>query len=56
MFLSQRNELLVIYSTGSNQDHTVCSVVGLDVVGEVIAFDGENVGLWSKNGSAKRLT
>jgi hypothetical protein len=46
----------VIDSTGSNQDHTICSVVGLDVVGQVIALDGENVGFRSKDGSAQRLT
>ena len=46
----------MVYGTGSNQDHTIRSVVGLDVIGEVIAFDGENVGLWSKNGSTKGLT
>ena len=46
----------MIDGTGSNQDHTVRSVVGLDVVREVIALDGENIGLWSKDGPAKRLT
>ena len=56
MLLSQRNKLLVVYGTGSDQNHTIRSVVSLDVVGEVIAFDGEDVGLWPKNGPAKGLT
>ena len=46
----------MVDGTGSNQDHTIRSVVGLDVIGEVVPFDGENVGLWSKNGSTEGLT
>lgn len=56
MFLGQRNELLVIDGTGSDQDHTICSVVGLDVVGEIVTFDRENIGFRAKDGSAERLT
>lgn len=56
MFLSQRYELLVIDGTCSNQDHAIGGVVSLDVVRKVVALNGENVGFWSKYGSAKRLT
>ena len=56
MLLSQRNQLLVINGTSSNQNHAVRGVVGLDVVREVVALNGEDVGLWSEDGSAKRLT
>ena len=46
----------MINGTSSNQDHTIRRVVGLDVVRQVIALNGENIGLWPEDGSAKRLT
>lgn len=50
------DEFGVFDTTGSDEDHAVGCVVGLDVVGEVIALNGENVGFWAQNGAAKGLS
>jgi hypothetical protein len=55
VLLSETNELLVRNATSTNQDHAVSSVVGLDVVGQVIPGDGLDVLLRAEDGAAKGL-
>lgn len=49
------NELLVWDTTSTNKNHTVSSVVGLDIVDKLFTLNAGNVLLWSKDSSAKRL-
>ena len=56
VLLSEVNELLVGNATGTNQNHAVGSVVGLDVVLEVLALDAQDVLAGSKNRPAEGLT
>lgn len=42
-------------TTRSDKDHAVSSVVGLDVVGQVVAGDGLDVLLGAKDGAAEGL-
>lgn len=56
VLLGQGNQGIVINTTGTNKDHAVSGVVGLDVVGEVIAGQGLDVLLGSQDGAAKSLT
>lgn len=55
VLLGELDELLVGNSTGTNENHAVGSVVGLDVVGQVVAGDGLDVLLGSEDGAAERL-
>jgi hypothetical protein len=55
VLLSELDELLVGNTTSTNEDHAVSSVVGLDVVGQVVAGDGLNVLLGAEDGAAKGL-
>jgi len=56
VLLSKLDELLMGDTSGTNENHAVSLVVGVDVVDEVGTLDGENVLLWPENGAAKRLT
>lgn len=55
MLLCQLDKLIMVNPTGTNEDHAVSGVVGLDVGVEIISVDGKNVGLGSKDGPAKWL-
>ena len=55
VLLGQLDELLVRDTTGTDEDHAVGGVVGLDVVGQVIAVDGLDVLLGAEDGAAERL-
>lgn len=55
VLLGETDKLLVGDTTSTNQDHTVGSVVGLDVVGQVVTGDGLDVLLGAEDGAAKRL-
>ena len=55
MLLGELNQLSVWNTTGTNQDHTVSSVVGLDVAVQVVPGDGLNVLLGSEDSAAERL-
>lgn len=55
VLLSESDELLVGNATGTDQDHAVSSVVGLDVVGQVVPGDGLDVLLGAEDGAAKGL-
>lgn len=55
VLLSESDELLVGNATSTNENHTVSSVVGLDVVGQVVAGDGLDVLLGAEDGAAKGL-
>ena len=56
VLLSEADELLVGDTTGTNKDHAVSSVVGLDVVGQVLAGDGLDVLLRAEDGATEGLT
>jgi hypothetical protein len=56
VLLSQADELLVGDTTSTNKDHAVSSVVGLDVVGQVLAGDGLDVLLGAEDGATEGLT
>ena len=56
VLLSELNKLLVLDSTGTNEYHTVGSVVLLDVASQVIAAYRLDVLLRTKNCLAKRLS
>jgi hypothetical protein len=43
VLLGQFDELLMVYTSRSNENHSIRGVVGFDVVVEVIALDGEDV-------------
>ena len=55
VLLGKADELLVGDTTGTDQDHAVSSVVGLDVVGQVVTGDGLDVLLGAEDGAAKGL-
>lgn len=55
VLLSESNELLMRNATSTDQDHAVSSVVGLDVVGQVVTGDGLDVLLGTEDGAAKGL-
>lgn len=56
VLLSEANELLVGDTTSTNKDHAVSGVVGLDVVGQVLAGDGLDVLLGAEDGATEGLT
>lgn len=53
VLLSELDELLVRDTTGADQNHAVSSVVGLDVVDQVLALDALDVLLRSEDGAAE---
>ena len=55
VFRSEADELLVGDATGTNQNHAVGGVVGLDVVGEVLAGNSLDVLLGAENGATEGL-
>lgn len=55
VLLGKLNQLLVGNATGGSEDHTIGSVVVLDVVDELGAGNVTDVLAGSENGSAKRL-
>jgi hypothetical protein len=55
VLLSETDKLLVGDTTSTHQDHAVSSVVGLDVVGQVVTGDGLDVLLGAEDGAAKGL-
>lgn len=55
VLLGESHELLVRNATGTDQDHAVSSVVGLDVVGQVVPGDGLDILLGAEDGAAKGL-
>jgi hypothetical protein len=55
VLLSESHELLVGNATSTDKDHAVSSVVGLDVVGQVLAGDGLDVLPGAEDGAAKGL-
>lgn len=55
VLLGKVDELLVGDATGTNKDHAVSGIVGLDVVGELGASDVANVLLGAQDGAAQRL-
>lgn len=55
VLLSESHEALVGNATSTDQDHAVSSVVGLDVVGQVVPGDGLDVLLGAEDGASKGL-
>lgn len=55
VLLSEPHELLVGDTTGTNEDHAVSSVVGLDVVDQVVTGDGLDVLLGAEDGATEGL-
>ena len=55
VLLGELDELVVGDAAGTDENHTVGSVVGLDVVGQVVAGDGLDVLLGSEDGAAEGL-
>lgn len=55
VLVSQLDELLVRDATGTDEDHAVGGVVGLDVVGELGAGDVPDVLLGAEDGAAQGL-
>ncbi len=56
VLLGKLDERLVLDPAGTDKDHAVSGVVGLDVLGEVLTLDGEDVLLGAKDGATKGLT
>ncbi len=56
VLLGELNELLVGDTTGTNKDHAVSSIVGLDVVDEILALNALDVLGWAKDGAAEWLS
>lgn len=50
---SLTTELLVVDGSGASNHHTRGSVVGVDVVTQIVLGQGSNILLWSKNGAAQ---
>jgi hypothetical protein len=46
----------MIDATGTDKDHAVGGVVGLNMRHKVIALDGKNVPLWAKDCATECLT
>lgn len=55
VLLSEVDELLVGNAAGTDKDHAVSSVVGLDIVLEIGSLDALNVLLGSEDGTSERL-
>lgn len=55
VLLSKLHELVMGDTAGTDEDHAVSSVVGLDVVNEVVALDASDVLLGSKDSAAEGL-
>ena len=55
VLLSKLHELVVRDATGTDEDHAVSSVVGLNVIDEVLALDAADVLLGSKDSAAEGL-
>ena len=55
VLLGEADELLVRDATGTDKDHAVSGVVGLDVVDQVVPLDGLDVLLGTEDGATKRL-
>lgn len=55
VLLGELDELLVRNTTRADEDHAVSGIVGLDVVGQVIAADGLDVLLGAEDGATKGL-
>ena len=55
VLLGEANELLVGDATGTDENHAVSGVVGLDVLGQVVPGDGLDVLLGAEDGAAKGL-
>lgn len=55
MLLGEFHELVVLDSSSANKNHTVSSVVSLDVIREVLALDREDVFPGTKDGPAESL-
>ena len=56
VLLGKLDERVVLDTTSADKNHTVSSVVGLDVLSKVLALDGENVLLGAQDCAAKGLT
>lgn len=56
MLLGELNKLGVWDATGTDENHAVGGVVGLDVVNEVITLDALDVLGWAKDGAAEWLS
>ena len=56
MFFGQLYKFLVVNTACTNQNHAIRSIVGLDVIREIIPLDGQNVGFGTKNCAAEGLT
>ena len=56
VLLGVLDELLVVDTTSADEDHTVSGVVGLDVRLKVVALNGQDVLLRTKDGATKGLT
>lgn len=55
VLLSKLDELLMRNTSGTNENHAVSPVVGVDVVNEVGTLDGEDVLLWPEDCAAEGL-
>lgn len=55
VLLSESDEVLVGDTTSTNKDHAVSSVVGVNVLGQVVTGDGLDVLLGAEDGTAERL-
>ena len=55
MLLGELDELIVLDTTGADEDHAVGGVVRLDVRREIVLFDGKDVVFRAEDGPAKRL-
>lgn len=55
VLLSKTDELVMGDTAGTNENHAVSGVVGLDVVDQVITLDALDVLLGSEDGAAERL-
>ena len=56
VLLGQLDQSIVINTTGTDEDHAVSSVVGLDVVGKVITSQRLDILLGSQDGASESLT
>lgn len=55
VLLGELDELCVLDAAGSDENHAVGGVVGLDVRGEVVPLDGEDVRLGTEDGATEGL-
>lgn len=56
MLLCEPHKSVMRNSSSSDKDHSVCLVIGFDIVFQVLPLDGEDVFLWPEDGSSERLT